>query len=62
MSIESCRRLLKAENWSGSAPLQVFQMEEDAKIGPLYTAWSRLCPHAEAVMKARGQVQDTNEC
>ena len=34
----------KAENWSGSAPLQVFNMDEHVDIGPLLTAWSRLHP------------------
>ena len=38
MSIQSCRSLLKAENWSGSAPLQVFKVEEHVDIGPLLTA------------------------
>ena len=33
--------LPKAENWSGSAALQVVKVEEHVDVGPLLTAWSR---------------------
>ena len=48
MSGQSCRSVLKAENWSGSAPggapLQVLIVDEHVDIVPLLTAWSRLQP------------------
>ena len=62
MSIQSCRSLLKAEIWSGSAPLQVFNMDEHVDIWPLLTVWSRLHPQAEAIMGAWERNQDTSEC
>ena len=62
MLTQSCRGSLKVENWSGSAPLQVFNVDEHVDIGPLLKAWSRLHPQAEAVMGAWGRIQDTNEC
>ena len=62
MSIQSCRRLLKVKIWSGSAPLQVFNVDELVDIGPLLTVWSRLHPPAEAIMAAWGRNQDLNEC
>ena len=37
MSIQSCCRSLKAESWSGSAPLQVFNVDEHVDLGPLLT-------------------------
>ena len=62
VSIRSCCRSLKAENWSGSAPLQVFNVDEHVDIGPLLTVWSRLHPQAEAIMGAWGRNQGTNKC
>ena len=59
MSIQSCRSSLKAEIWSGSAPLQVFNVDEHADIGTVLTIWSRLYPQAEAIMGAWGQNQET---
>ena len=52
MSTQSCRSLLEAKKWSGSAPLQVFNMHEHVDIGPFLTVWSRLHPQAEAIMGA----------
>ena len=54
MSIQSCRSLLKAENWSGSASLQLFTVDERVDIGPLLTVWSRLHPQAEVIRGALG--------
>ena len=59
--IQSCRSLLKADIWSGNAPLQVFNVDEHVDIGPLLTVWSRLQPQVEAIMGAWGRNQDTNE-
>ena len=53
-AIQSCSSSLKAENCSGSAPLQVSEVEEHVDIGLLWTAWSRLKPQAEAVTGAWG--------
>ena len=61
-SIQSCRCLLKAEIWSGSAPLQTFNVDEHVDVGPLLTVWSRLHPQAEAIMGGRGRNQDKSEC
>ena len=36
---QSYRSLAKAENWSGSAPWQVVQVEGHVEIGPLSTAY-----------------------
>ena len=45
-------REVQAENWSGGAPLQVFNVDNSEHmhvgIGPLLTAWSGLHPQAEA--------------
>ena len=64
MSTQSCSTSLKAENWTGSAPLQlqVLNVDEHVGIGPLLTVWSRLHPQAEAIMGAWGRKQDTHEC
>ena len=64
MSIQSCSGSLKAENRSGSTPLQVLNVDEHVDIGPLVllTVWSRLHPKAEAVMGAWGRNQETNDC
>ena len=62
MSIQTCSSSLKAENYSGSAPFQVFLVDEHGDIGPLLTVRSRLHPQAEAIMGARGQNQETHEC
>ena len=51
MSSQSSRSLLEAGTWSGSAPLQAFNLEEHVDIGPLVTVWSRLHTQAEAVME-----------
>ena len=37
-------------------------VEDLVDIGRLLTVWSRLHPQAEAVMRALGRDQDTNEC
>ena len=57
---QSCRSLLKAENWAGSAPWQVFQVEAHVDIGPLLTVWSKLDPQATAGKEAWGPTQDTS--
>ena len=61
---QSCRSLRKAaaEVWSGSAPWQMYKVEEHVGIGPLLRGRSRAHPHAKVVVEARGPVQDTNEC
>ena len=59
MSVQSCSSLLKEENWSGSAPVEVFYADEHVDIGPLLTAWIRLHPQAEAVMGSWGRIQYT---
>ena len=56
------QQLLKAENCSVSAPLQVFNVDGNVDIGLLLTVWSRLHPQAEAVMGAWGRNQETNDC
>ena len=61
ISTQSCRSLLKADIWSGSAPLQMFNVDKHVDIGPLFTVWSRLHPQAEAIMGAWGRDQDTSE-
>ena len=60
--IHSCGSLLEAENWSGSAPLQVVHVEEHVDTGPLRTAWSRFNSQAEAVTGTLGPMQDTYQC
>ena len=62
MSNQSSRSLLKAENWSGSAPLQVRNVDEHVDIGSLLPACSGLHPQTEAGMGARGRYQDTHAC
>ena len=64
MSIQSSSSSLKVENWSGSAPLQVFNVDEHVDLGPLLpvSSWSRLHPQADAVMGAWGRNQNTGEC
>ena len=64
MSTQSCWSLLKAGNRSGSAPLQVFNVDEHVDIGPRLTFCSRPHPQAAAgaVMETWGRIQDTNEC
>ena len=53
MLIQSCRSSLMAEQWSGYAQLQVFNVDEHD--GPLLTA-CRLHPQAEAGMGDWGQI------
>ena len=62
MSIQSCGCSTQTENWSGSTPLQVFNVDKHVDIGPLLPVCSRLHPEAEAIMGAWGRNQDTNEC